>query len=183
MGTQNMNSPMIKSTAMPQQTVLTMPPGSKGPMDAGIKMQQQQTDSQMALVGKSGGSKRRKRRFKGGATTAPTAPVVKVPQVQPGAPNPDATAASYAALTNVATTQQVGSTFDSAKDPSQTAALQAQQQALYKSGGSKSRRGKRGKRGKNGKRGGSVEWGCYSGGKKSKKRRKSRSKRTKRHHH
>jgi hypothetical protein len=175
----NPNPPMIKSTAMPQQTVTAMPPGSKGPMDAGIKTQQQQTDSQMALIGKSGGSKRRNRRFKGGATTAPA---VQVPPVQAGVANPDATAASYAALTNVATTQQVGSTFDSAKDPSQTAALQAQQQSLYKSGGSKSRRGKRGK---NGKRGGSVNWGCYSGGKKSKKRRKSRSrsKRTKRHHH
>ena len=41
------NPPMIKSTAMPQQTVIAMPPGSKGPMDAGIKMQQQQTSASL----------------------------------------------------------------------------------------------------------------------------------------
>jgi hypothetical protein len=175
MSNPNMSNPsMIKSTAMPQQTVTAMPPGSKGPMDAGIKMQQQQTDSQMALVGKSGGSKRRKRRFKGGATTA--APVVLVPPVQSGAANPDATAASYKSLTALSQQQAGQAVFDSAKDPSQTAALQAQQQALYKSGGSKSKSKKRGKRG------GSVKWGCYSGG--SKKRRKSRkSRRTKRYRH
>ena len=172
MGTQNMNSPMIKSTAMPQQTVTAMPPGSKGPMDAGLKMQQQQTSGQMALIGKSGGSKRRRRRFKGGAWT--TAPVVQVPPVQAGAANQDATAASFKSLTALSQQQAGQAVFDSAKTPSQTAALQTQQQALYKSGGSKSK-----KRGKRGKRGGSVKWGCYSGG--LKKSRKSR--RTKRYRH
>lgn len=174
MGTQNMNSPMIKSSAMPQQTVTAMPPGSKGPMDAGLKMQQQQTSGQMALIGKSGGSKRRRRRFKGGATTAP---VVQVPPVAAGAANQDATAASFKSLTALSQQQAGQAVFDSAKTPSQTAALQTQQQALYKSGGSKS---KSKKRGKNGKRGGSsVKWGCYSGG--VKKSRKSR--RTKRYRH
>lgn len=172
MGTQNMNSPMIKSTAMPQQTVATIPPGSKGPMDAGLKMQQQQTAGQMALIGKSGGSKRRRRRFKGGATTV--APVVQVPPVAAGAANQDATAASFKSLTALSQQQAGQAVFDSAKTPSQTAALQTQQQALYKSGGSKSK-----KRGKRGKRGGSVKWGCYSGG--LKKSRKSR--RTKRYRH
>ena len=171
MGTQNMNSPMIKSTAMPQQTVTAMPPGSKGPMDAGLKMQQQQTSGQMALIGKSGGSKRRRRRFKGGTTTAP---VVQVPPVAAGAANQDATAASFKSLTALSQQQAGQAVFDSAKTPSQTAALQTQQQALYKSGGSKSK-----KRGKRGKRGGSVKWGCYSGG--LKKSRKSR--RTKRYRH
>jgi hypothetical protein len=168
MGTQN----MIKSTAMPQQTVTAMPPGSKGPMDAGLKMQQQQTSGQMALIGKSGGSKRRRRRFKGGALT--TAPVVQVPPVAAGAANQDATAASFKSLTALSQQQAGQAVFDSAKTPSQTAALQTQQQALYKSGGSKSK-----KRGKRGKRGGSVKWGCYSGG--VKKSRKSR--RTKRYRH
>ena len=180
MGTQNMNSPMIKSTAMPQQTVTAMPPGSKGPMDAGLKMQQQQTSGQMALIGKSGGSKRRRRRFKGGATTASsTAPVVQVPPVAAGAANQDATAASFKSLTALSQQQAGQAVFDSAKTPSQTAALQTQQQALYKSGGSKSKSKKRGKNGKRGKRGGSVKWGCYSGG--LKKSRKSR--RTKRYRH
>ena len=171
MGTQN----MIKSTAMPQQTVTAMPPGSKGPMDAGLKMQQQQTSGQMALIGKSGGSKRRRRRFKGGSTTtSATAPVVQVPPVQAGAANQSATAASFKSLTALSQQQAGQAVFDSAKTPSQTAALQTQQQALYKSGGSKSK-----KRGKRGKRGGSVKWGCYSGG--LKKSRKSR--RTKRYRH
>ena len=175
MGTQNMNPPMIKSTAMPQQTVATIPPGSKGPMDAGLKMQQQQTAGQMALIGKSGGSKRRRRRFKGGALT--TTPVVQVPPVQAGVANQSATAASFKSLTALSQQQAGQAVFDSAKTPSQTAALQTQQQALYKSGGSKS---KSKKRGKNGKRGGSsVKWGCYSGG--LKKNRKSR--RTKRYRH
>ena len=170
MGTQNMNSPMIKSTAMPQQTVTAMPPGSKGPMDAGLKMQQQQTSGQMALIGKSGGSKRRRRRFKGGTTTAP---VVQVPPVAAGAANQDATAASFKSLTALSQQQAGQAVFDSAKTPSQTAALQTQQQALYKSGGSKSK-----KRGKRGKRGGSVKWGCYSGGlKKSRKSRRTNPKR------
>ena len=175
MGTQNMNSPMIKSTAMPQQTVTAMPPGSKGPMDAGLKMQQQQTSGQMALIGKSGGSKRRRRRFKGGSTTAP---VIQVPPVAAGAANQDATAASFKSLTALSQQQAGQAVFDSAKTPSQTAALQTQQQALYKSGGSKSK-SKSKKRGKRGKRGGSVKWGCYSGG--VKKSRKSR--RTKRYRH
>jgi hypothetical protein len=177
MGTQN----MINST-MPQQPVLAMPPGSKGPMDAGLKMQQQQTAGQMALIGKSGGSKRRKRCFKGGATTLPVVrvpPVVQVPPVQAGAANQDATAASFKSLTALSQQQAGQAVFDSAKTPSQTAALQAQQQALYKSGGSKSKSKKRGKNVKRGKRGGSVKWGCYSGG--LKKSRKSR--RTKRHRH
>lgn len=176
MGTQNMNPPMINST-MPQQTVLAMPPGSKGPMDAGLKMQQQQTSGQMALIGKSGGSKRRRRRFKGGATITP---VVQVPPVQAGAANQSATAASFKSLTALSQQQAGQAVFDSAKTPSQTAALQTQQQALYKSGGSKFKSKKRGKRGKKGKRGGSsVKWGCYSGG--LKKSRKSR--RTKRYRH
>jgi hypothetical protein len=167
---------MIKST-MPQQQVGALPSGSKGPMDAGLKMQQQQTASQMALIGKSGGSKRRRRRFKGGATTASsTAPVVQVPPVQAGVANQDATAASFKSLTALSQQQAGQAVFDSAKTPSQTAALQTQQQALYKSGGSKSKSKKKGKRGK---RGGSVKWGCYSGG--LKKSRKSR--RTKRYRH
>ena len=37
------NPPTTQTNAMPKQVLTTMPPGSKGPMDAGIKMQQQQT--------------------------------------------------------------------------------------------------------------------------------------------
>ena len=55
--------------------------------------------------------------------------------------------------------QQTNATFDNAKTPSETAALQSQQQALYS-----------GKTGGSSKRGGSWPvWGCLSGGKKSRK--------------
>ena len=172
------NQTMIKSTDMPNQIRTPLPPGSTSPMNAGIKLQQQQTASQMALIGKSGGSKRsryRSRRFKGGATGAP---VVQVPPVQSGAPNPEATEGSYKALTLLAQNQANQSVYDTSKTPADTANAAAQQQALYKSGGSKNNKNnknnKNSKRGKRGKRGGSVKWGCFSGGNKSKKSHKRR---------
>jgi len=108
---------MIKSNAMPEQVLPTMPPGSKGPMDAGIKMQQQQTANQMALIGKKGG-----------------AAVVQVPPVSSGAVNPEATGNNYKGLTELAQQQQTQAVFDKAQNPGDTAALQAQQQAMYKGG-------------------------------------------------
>jgi len=158
------NPPTIKTNAMPEQVLSTMPPGSKGPMDAGIKMQQQQTAEHMALIGetKTGGSKN-KRKIRGGATT----PVATVPPLSSGAVNPGATQANYTDLTNLALKQQTDSTFDNARTPGDTAALQAQQQALYSgTGGSKKRMTKRG--------GSWPVWGCLSGGKQSRKSRKGR---------
>jgi hypothetical protein len=131
-----------------------MPPGSKGPMDAGVKMQQQQTASQMALIGgrKIRGSRRNCMR--GGAT-----PVVQVPPVSAGAVNPQATQSNYTDLTQLAQMQSSQAAFDNAKTPEQTAGIAAQQQALYS-----------GKTGGSSKRGGSWPvWGCLSGGKKSRK--------------
>ena len=164
---------MIQSSAMPAQEVTPMPPGSKGPMDAGIKLQQQQTTNQMALIGSqtSGGSKKKKTR--GGAT-----PVVQVPPVSSGAVNPQATSSNYSALTDLAVQQQTNATYDNAKTSADTAALQAQQQSLY-SGGSK-KGSSWPKRGGSSwpKRGGSwPKWGCFSGGKKSRKSRKIRKSR------
>ena len=135
---------MIQSNAMPQQVLTTMPPGSKGPMDAGVKMQQQQTDNQMALIGKKGGSRYRSK-YNGGA-----APVVQVPPVTAGVPHSSQTGDNYKGLTELAQQQQTQAVFDKAQNPGDTAALQAQQQAMYKGGN---------------KRGGSwPKWGCLSGG-------------------
>lgn len=58
-------------------------------------------------------------------------PVALVPPVSPGAVNAAATANMYKQLTEVANTQAIQSRFDVAKTPQDTAALEAQQQALY----------------------------------------------------
>jgi len=152
---------MIQSNAMPQQVLTTMPPGSKGPMDAGVKMQQQQTNDQMALIGKSGGSRRnRGLRLRGGAT-----PVVQVPPVTAGSANAQLTGDNYKDLTALAQQQQTQAVYDSAKNPGDTAAKQAQQEAIYKGGN---------------KKGGSwPKWGCLSGGKKSRKNCKCKRRKTK----
>jgi len=175
------NQNIIQSTSMPRQEIPAMPPGSKSLMDAGIKMQQQQDANQMALIGKSGGSRykrrrsrskknRRSRRFIMGGS------VIQVPPVPTGTPNASATGSNYKGLTELTEQQASQSVFDTAQTPAQTASIAAQQQT-GKSGGSRK-----------GKRGGSWPvWGCMSGG--SKKRRKNckckrnKSKRINRHHH
>ena len=166
---------IIPSTAVPPQILPPMPAGSTSINDAGIKIQQQQAQSQTALA-KTGGFKRKMR---GGAV-----PVMQVPNPPSYAVNKGATQDSYTQLTKVAQDQQNGSTFDKAQTSADTAALQAQQQALYSgtsTGGSKKRRMT--------KRGGSWPvWGCLSGGKQSRGRRrgrgkKSRKRKTKRYRH
>ena len=175
------NQPIMKqSTAMPAQVVSAMPAGATSPMSAGVKLQEQQNANQMALIGqgKSGGSKKR-RRMMGGAV------VVQVPPVPSGIVNKDATGGNYQALTTLAQKQQTQAVYDTAQTPAQTAAIQQQQNVMYKGGSS--RRGKRG--------GSWPVWGCFSGGKKSRRRgrgrrgrksckcKKGKNKRTKRHRH
>jgi hypothetical protein len=169
------NQPNMIQSTMPAQVVPAMPAGATSPMSAGVKLQQQQNESQMALIGqgKSGGSKRRSMK-RGGAS------VVQVPPVPSGTVNPDATGGNYQALTSLSQNTQTQAVFDTATTPAQTAGIAAQQQALYKGGSS--RRGKRG--------GSWPVWGCFSGGKKSRRRgrksckcKKRKNKRTKRHRH
>lgn len=153
------NQPNMIPSTMPLQVVPAMPPGSTSPMSAGIKLQQQQTNEHMALIGqgKNGGSKRR--RLRGGAEGPP---VVQVPAVPTGTVNSQATGGNYKELTALSQQQASQSVYDTARTPGQTAGIAAQQQALYsgKTGGSK--------------RGGSWPvWGCLSGGKKSKRRKMS----------
>ena len=187
------NPPMISSSAMPPQVATPMPPGSTSPMNAGVKLQQQQTTGQMNLIGqgKTGGSSRRGRgrgkrrsmrgqkmrgqkmrgrkmsgqKMRGGVG-------VQVPPVPAGGVNPAATGDNYKDLTTLATNQSSQSVYDGAKTPGDTAAVQAQQ-----IGGSRKRI-----------KGGSWPvWGCLSGGKKSRRKsckcKRRKNKRTKRHHH
>ena len=163
---------MLKSSAMPAQEVKPLPGGSI--YTAAIADGNNQTQSQMNLIGqgKYGGSKRI-RRFNGGAA------VIQVPPIPTSATDPVATGGNYKDITILAQQQSSSSVYDNATNPSQTAAIQQQQQSLYKGG---SRKGKRG--------GSWPRWGCFSGGKKSKKRgrksckcKKRNNKGTKRHRH
>jgi hypothetical protein len=165
-----MSNPQTIKSPLGEQVLPTMLPGARGPMDNGVKMQQQQTDSQMALIGetKAGG---KKRKMRGGE--APVAPQVQVAAVPAGAVNPQATGENYKGLTQLAQQQQTNATFDNAKTPSETAALQSQQQSLYSGkGGSKKRMNKRMTKRMNKKGGSWPKWGCLSGGKQSRKSRK-----------
>lgn len=146
-----MSGTMIKSTAMPPQPKNTLQPGATSPMNSAYIASQQQTKAQMNLIGSS----------KGGA------PTVQVPPVSSSAPNPGQTSDNFKSLTQLAQTAQTNSTFDNAKTPQETAALQDQQESLYKSGGFKRRGYKR----RGNKSGGSwPKWECLSGGRKTKRK-------------
>ena len=70
---------------------------------------------------------------------------------------------NYAKITSTVLAAQQGAAFDNAKNPGDTALIQSQQNALYKSGGSRSKKYRRG---------GAVKWGCMSGGLKQKRMKK-----------
>jgi hypothetical protein len=153
-------SNMIQPTNMLPQEVKPLPGGSI--YTAAIADGNSQTQSQMNLVGqgKSGGTKKRRRMMGGDA------PVVQVPSVPSSAVDPAATGANYTGLTQLSQQQANQAVYDSAKDPSQTAAIQQQQQALYKGGSRKGRKGRKG-----------------ISGRKSCNCKKIKNKRTKRHWH
>ena len=141
----------IQANAVPKQEVQPLAPGAISPGQSAYMNSQQQLATQRALTGKTGGKTRLKRR-RGGAAA------IVVPTPPPG-PTATASQANYTGLTVVAQQQQQQATFDSAKTPAQTAALQAQNNEMYKGG---SRRYSR----RYYKRGGSwPKWGCLSGGK------------------
>jgi hypothetical protein len=144
----------IKVGAMPEQTVAPLQAGATSPGNSAYRAQVAQTNRQMALInaGKTGGSKRR---FRGGD------PVAVVPPVPVGATG--GTGANYTKITSTVLAAQQSAAFDNAKNPGDTAIIQAQQNALYKSGGSRSKKSKRG---------GAVKWGCLSGGLKRKSMKK-----------
>ena len=153
----NTSTNIVNTGAMPVQQISPMPAGATSPMSAGILKQQSQIDQQMALIGKTGGSKikqKKQRHLIGGA-------VVQVPPLQSGSENPQATLANFMGLTKLSQGIQTQSTFDGAQNAGDTATIASKQQALYKTGVSK--------------RGGSWPvWGCSSGGKQKRKTRKTR---------
>jgi hypothetical protein len=104
-------SNIVASSAMKPQVLPPLSTGATSPMASAQIAQQQQIAGQMALIGKSGGGKRRmngakRRRMSGGATQ------IQVPSVQPGAVNSQQTADSYKALTQVAEQQAGQSVYD-----------------------------------------------------------------------
>ena len=138
-----MSDNILKSITMQPQPVQPLPPGATSIGNAGFIKSQQQTNQLMALIGKSGG----KRNKKGGA------PQIPVPAVPFNAPNSTTTANTYSDLAKLTAANVVNSTYDNAKTPAQTAAINTQQQSLYKSGGKrKSRRSKRSRRSRRSRR-------------------------------
>ena len=141
-------SKIIQPDAMPPQEVPAMPPGATSIYSAGLLKGQAQTDSQMALIGKSGGRRMHrthkhrthKHRTHRRKTRGGSAPVVQVPAPPAGTLNPTQTANNYKDITQLAQLQSQQAVYDSAKTPSQTASIAASQNALYSGkGGRKSK--------------------------------------------
>lgn len=133
------NQKMIAASAMPAQTISPFPAGANSPMMAGKLAGEQQTAAQMALIGKSGG--KRSKKIIGGNTSS--VPVVQVPPVPVGAPNPSLTQGNYQQLTELAQQQAGNAVYDKAQTTGQTAAISAQQNKLYSGGRHKRSRHKR----------------------------------------
>ncbi len=167
---------IVKSDALPQQTIQPLEPGANNIFQSGMMAQQNKAQLQHSLVG---GIRRRKktrkfRNIKGGDKGAQ--PVVLAPTAPSYDTNPKATDANYTKLTELAVGTQNNAAYDATVfgTPSDVAKISAVQQAPFK-GGRKMR--------SLNKRGGF--WGCLSGGKKSRKHtKKCRCKRkTKRYRH
>lgn len=143
---------MIPSALPPYETK-PYPNGGNSPMSAGLASSQQQTINQMALIGKSGGSKhkikrRTNRRYMKGGVSSQSQPVSQVTPIPPGSVNPNETTASYTQLAQLANSANTNATYDTAKTPAQTAQLQQQQQNIYngKGGSKKYRKSRKGKK-------------------------------------
>ncbi len=145
---------IIKSDAMPPQTVPSLQPGAKSQGDSALIAQNQQTEAQMRLIKNSGGGRRKRRHMRGGAAE------IQVPPTPPGASQ--ASANNYKDLAVLANNEKAAAEYDGAKSPGDTAKIQ---QAASK-GGAKRNRTRRNRSKRNGtKRGGFFpKWGCLSGG-------------------
>jgi hypothetical protein len=117
---------VIQPTSMPPQQVPPLPPGATSIYNAGLIKGQEQTNSQMTLIGKSGGRRMNYRR--GGA------PLVQVPSPPAGTLNPELTSSNYKDLTQLSQLQSQQAVYDNAKTPAQTANISTTQNALYKGG-------------------------------------------------
>jgi hypothetical protein len=145
-------SKIIQPDAMPPQEVPAMPPGATSIYSAGLLKGQAQTDSQMALIGKSGGRRTHKHRTHKRKTRGGSAPVVQVPSPPAGTLNPTQTANNYKDITQLAQLQSQQAVYDSAKTPAQTASIAANQNALYSGKGGGRSRNKRSRHKRKGSR-------------------------------
>jgi hypothetical protein len=110
----------VKADAMPAQVIKPLATGATSPMQSAQFQQQQQIKQQMELIGKTGGSKRRK--MFGGSNAR-----ILVPTVQPGVPNSQQTAAQYTDLTALASKQASEAKYDGGN----TATVAATQKGGY----------------------------------------------------
>ncbi|NBQ17995.1 hypothetical protein EBU24_06800 [bacterium] len=165
---------VVQTNALPPNVIKPLPAGASNIYTAGIITQNQQNMLQNDLVGsKQSGGKQRYRgvnqRYRGG-----NPPVVQVPPAPSYAPNQAATNDINTQLAGLANSAKNNAVFDGTvgTGPGTTAALAAQQQAVYNGkGGFKSKS-------KSKKGGAWPVWGCLSGGKKSRKSRSSRRRKT-----
>lgn len=170
---------VVQTGALPPNNIQPLEPGSPNVFQSAIQKSNNQTASQMALIGG------RKKRYRGGAAPLSPAPaqppVVQVAAAPSYAVNKSATNDINTQIAGLAVSNQNNAAFDGTVNgnPGDTAVIAAQQQATYTGkGGSKSKS----KSKKHLKKGGSWPvWGCLSGGKKSRKSRRSRRRKTRKH--
>ena len=122
-----------KTTAMPQQNIPPLQAGATSPGKSAIMTQNQNTSQQMALIGKSGGA--RKRRYRGGNA-------IIVPAPPPGSVNQSETAAEYTNLTKLAEQQAAQSVYDKGNTANVASAQKGGSWTAWRclSGGKKSKR-------------------------------------------
>lgn len=153
---------VVKTDALPPNTMKPLPPGATDIYKAGIVKQQNEAVLQQSLIG---GIRRRKkmkksRRIRKLAKKGGAAPVVVVAGAPSYSPNLEQTNKLNTDIAKLANQNESNSIFDKTVGGNQAevAKLSAQQQSPFKGGK---------------KKGGSPIWGCLSGGKKSRKHNKS----------
>jgi hypothetical protein len=164
---------VVQTGALPPQTRPPLEAGSSNVFNSAIQKSNNQTASQMALIGG------RKKRYRGGANS----PVVQVAAAPSYAVNKDATNDINTQIYGLAVSNQNNAAFDGLTNGNSgnTAIIAAKQQETYTgNGGSKFK--SKSKSRKHLKKGGYWPvWGCLSGGKKSRKSRSSRRRKTRKH--
>jgi hypothetical protein len=153
---------VVKTNALPPNTMKPLPPGATDIYKAGIVKQQNEAVLQQSLIG---GIRRRKkmkksRRIRKLAKKGGAAPVVVVAGAPSYSPNLKQTNNLNTNIAILANQNESNSIFDKTVGGNQAdvAKLSTQQQLPFKGGK---------------KKGGSPIWGCLSGGKKSRKHNKS----------
>jgi hypothetical protein len=172
---------IVANDAMPPPTVKPLPAGANNIYSAGVVQSNTQNALQNSLVNRSGGGKKRKYGFKGGAAE------VLVPTVPSYAANQSGAQTNNTALTTLSLKAGNAAAYDNTvnSNQAQVANISAQQNKVYYSGGGPIKK-KSMSKSKSMKGGTWPKWGCLSGGKKTRRNKKkhiSKRRKTKRHHH